>query len=194
MYPNLKESDLTLYKLSLQQSEVFKRYYGVFGFEPQETSAIQDELGIYSHNQVAVQLNRAEVKLGCDKDERLKLTKDFKKAYYKEYRPKCPFCRASKARFRGLKDSDINWQCGKCHRSFMTPHTNIRDSRVDISFVMLQDGTAKDVRVSVNGTKQAASGKIELAVGDENWFVELKNEQAKGRFAGLENGTQPLML
>lgn len=192
MYPALKESDFTLQKLSLQQSEVFRRYYG-WGCEPMSTSAIQEALGIRSHNQVAVQLDRAESKLGCDKDERLKLAKDYKKAYYRKCRPKCPFCRASKARFRGLKGSDINWQCGKCHRSFQTSKTEQTDSnetRVEISFLMNDSGEAKDLKVAVNGTKGLANGWLEMVAGDKDWSIKL-GKSSVGLDAA-ENSHQPL--
>lgn len=192
MYPNLKESDFRLQKLSKQQSEIFKRYYG-WGCYPQDTSVIQDALGIRTHNQIAVQLERAECKLGCDKDERLKLAKKYKKAYYKKFRPKCPFCRASKARFRGLKGSDINWQCGKCHRSFQTTRTEEtegNDTRFEISFLLNDSGEAKDLKVAVNGSKVSASGWLEMVV--DNVEVKLELKQGSVGLDVAENSTQPL--
>lgn len=192
MYPNLQESDLSLKKLSSQQSEVFRRYYGCFGCEPQDTSAIQDALGIRTHNQVAVQLERAESKLGCDKDERLKLIKEYKKAYYKKYRPKCPFCNASKARFRGLNGSDIKWQCGKCHRSFATPSSRIHDSRVEVSFLMSEDGVTSALKVAVNGIKKRASGRLQMVVNGKD--LDLVLGQATPAEAGTENSIQTVAV
>lgn len=156
------------------------------------TDRIQEALGIRSHNQVAVQLERAESKLGCDKDERLKLIKEYKKAFYKKYRPKCPFCNASKARFRGLKGSDIKWQCGKCHRSFSTPSTRVHDSRVEISFLMSEDGLVSELKVVVNGVKKRACGRLQMVVDGQDFNLVLG--QASPVDAGAKNSTQTVAV
>jgi hypothetical protein len=119
MYPGLTQADIDTKIKSLQQRQVFVLFYG-FGCEPMSNADIRNELGINSRNQVSVQLERAERRLGLDKNKRYDLLKTLRKEYYKKHRPRCPFCKASKAQSRGSTESEDKWTCGRCKKQYKT--------------------------------------------------------------------------
>lgn len=177
MYPDLTRGYLELCIRSEQQRKIFCRYYG-FECEPQSNDQILTELGIRCPNQVAVQLDRAEVKLGVDKDKKFDLVQALRKEYYKKHRPKCPMCKASRSQYRGGSSSGEQdlWFCAKCKGSFKTDKAEQWDTtrRVSISFVVDAGKTVSYVAGKVDGEKmQAIGGSLQVRVRGEDWKLTL---------------------
>ena len=170
MYPGLTREQIESVKLSSQQLDIFTLFYG-FECEAIPNPDIRQKLGIRSHNQVAVQLARAERKLGVDEDKRYEVLKNLKREYYKKHRPKCPFCRASKATYRGCTETETKWICGKCKRHYSTESddSEIKRNQVSISFRITELGEASCLVVRVDGIVQQAS----IQLNDGDWIVRL---------------------
>lgn len=175
MYPNLTQSVLEAKVSSLQQRSIFCLYYG-FDCEPQSNPQIRETLGIKSHNQVAVQLKRAEQKLGADEDARYELLKKLRKEYYKQHRPRCPFCKAARSQYRGVIGSEVKWACGRCKKGFKTDNNGIGhdgSTQVVLSFTLDSSDKVYEVVLKVNGVKKPVSGTLKAIVGDEDWNLNL---------------------
>lgn len=176
MYPGLTRADIETKIKSPQQQQVFRLFYG-FECEPMSNADIRDLLSIRSHNQVAVQLERAERKLGLDKDKRYELLKKLKKEYYRKHRPRCPFCKASKAQSRGASLTEDKWYCGKCKRHYRTNRkaSEVRSSeqRVNISFKLGCEGQVSNLVVRVDGVVRSLCGTLNAMVDDEDWCLKL---------------------
>lgn len=179
MYPDLDRATLEAKVTSLQQRSIFCLYYG-FECESQSNPQIRATLGIRSHNQVAVQLKRAETKLGVDDEGRYELLKKLRKEYYKEHRPKCPHCRASRTQFRGVVGSEVKWVCGRCKRAFRGNNNSLKSdglTTVMMSFGLDESDKVYDVVLKVNGVGKPVSGSLRLRVGDEDWNLTLGEEE-----------------
>jgi ribosomal protein L37AE/L43A len=185
MYPNLTQTDIDTKIKSLQQRQVFVLFYG-FGCEPMSNADIRNELGINSHNQVSVQLERAERRLGLDKNKRYELLKALRKEYYKKHRPRCPFCKASKAQSRGSTENEDVWSCGRCKRQYRTERkTNDsakRSQRVNITFKLSEEGDISHLVVKVDGAYKVMNGTLQAVVGDEDWSLKLGRADETGAF------------
>jgi ribosomal protein L37AE/L43A len=123
-----------------------------------------------------VQLERAERKLGLDKDKRYEMLKALRKEYYKKHRPRCPFCKASKAISRGSTETEDKWSCGRCKKHYKTPKKESEaegSQRVTISFKLGQEGLVSHLMVKIDGSYKTINGKLEAIVGDEDWKLRL---------------------
>lgn len=181
MYPNLTKEVLEASVRSEQQRAIFCKYYGL-GESPKSNALISEQLGLNAHSQIGVQLARVERKLKCDKDKRLAVLKNLRKEYYRNFRPKCPFCGHFRAEYRGYEDNLIKWTCGRCKRGYRTVQSedSNRVRVVSISFCLDDSGEASELVVKVNGKSVEASGYLEMIVGDEDWnfkFGTNHNEQ-----------------
>lgn len=186
MYPGLTRADIESKIKSVQQRQVFCLFYG-FECEPLSNADIREALGIRLQNQVGVQLERAEVKLGLDKDKRYDLLKKLKKEYYRTHRPRCPFCKASKAQSRGCTDTDDKWYCGRCKRHYSTTRGQHEGrsskQRVNISFKLGCEGKVSNLVVRVDGQVRSLCGTLQAVIGDEDWHLKLgrtEHEEDRG--------------
>jgi ribosomal protein L37AE/L43A len=175
MYPDITRGYLELCVQSEQQREIFCRYYG-FECEPQSNEAIRSALSIRCHNQVAVQLDRAEVKLGVDKDKKFDLVRALRREFYKKHRPKCPYCKGTKSQFRGEGRNTLDWYCGKCKGQFKTVGDSPKaGQRIVMSFWLDDRGTVSELVVKADGERvEVSNANLQMIVGKEDWNLNLQ--------------------